>query len=174
MHEQDSRVFHDQDGSLLLAQVSMCSSTMPRALSHVSTQIPQSFFEWEMSPLSPKPKVLHRRLSELNDRYLVDAFESFYPIDLQDENPFEPTPLSISSGSIQPPSKKQRKCEDSRWPYFEPQPLLDQFQPLRTSHEAPSFDDIFAPNLDSSDRVRQCGDVNGHDFGLCITAAFAA
>ena len=172
MHEQDSK-----RGSLSLPQVSKSFPTKSQALSRASSFVPQSFFEWEMSPLSPKPKVFYRRLSDLNDRNLVDAFESFYPVDFQDQNPFEPTPLSSSSGLIQPPCIWPRlhgKWEENRNPSFEPQPLLDRFQPLRTSNEVPLFEDIFAPSLDASDCVFQRGDTNGLDFAPFVTAAFAA
>lgn len=180
VHERYTRIL--QDDTLWLAPVSTehMRPEEPRVPSPAPTPIEQHFFEWEMSPLSPKPKIINRRASDLNRSHcsLMDAFGSFYPVDFQDENPFEPTPLSNSSGMLLQKTfvrpKLERKSEEERWPSFEPRPLLDRFQALRSINDIPTFDGIFAPDLDDCGCLRQFGDVNCLDFGPNITASFAA
>jgi hypothetical protein len=163
-----------QDGILLLAPITEHSRPEePRAPSPSPPHFEQRFFNWEMSPLSPKPKIITRRASDF-----IDAFGSFFPVDFHDENPFEPTPLSNSSAMPLHETRVSPKVEDKhneeKWPSFEPRPLLGPFQAIRSYNEIPTFEGMSTAYLGDFDCLRQIGDDNCHDSVRNVAASFAA
>ena len=175
--ELDMQFQHDEDN---FAWAPEMKRMRPNPAPLPPLAAPEHLFDWEMSPLVPKPRIF-RRASDLTGNMvslLADAFggNSFHDIDNVDENPFEPTPLPIASA---------QNCSSNGWDNgsnvdplmkdgisFEPTSLLDTFL-QDDSLEDFSFKTDFMDG--SSARQPQQQQTSEYQYlGPNIAAAFAA